>query len=300
MDMFPSFNKSPVEDDSSIGDDLLNKNFKLIDYSIDQILNLVENIDMVSDKEIKDIIVRQHRSILSNNVFLTDKNEYAKILFTNHRFLKILYEIIGTIQLDSTEVININKLCYDYQHYNPEDKDTIDLMMMVTYVVNMYTSVLLSPQLCGNEYSARSLAMISRSSFDGPTNIHRINDFLINFKEDITAENICNIYNYLFDDFTIPFISTMNELPSPNFTKFHIMRFDQISQAMILIMTRMSTPKLKKLLYEYAFYLKLYNIENVRFSLKSITGPEDDILIKRFKELIYIIEHDPIDDLIVP
>ena len=99
----------------------------------------------------------------------------------------------------------------------------------------------------------------------------------------------------LYDRFTDPIIYTMLESKPNNLTPEQSLRFDTISSVLITILENMTSANIKKVLYDYAFTLRLTTKQNtsVRFSMKTIPDPRIQAVIKE-------IEEDPIDKLIVP
>lgn len=300
MSMFPSYDNAPMEDNTSIGFTSTEPMFKLIEYSIDQIVQKIENIKDLSDQDIKDIIIRQHKMILDYDLFLSHQRQYAQKLFSNLRFLKLLADIAGTLDLSIHEKICINKLSYDYYRSPNPDPQVFNALLQVSNVINQRTVTLLSSQLGSIRYS-NVLAMIAKSSFRDDKNTHRINNFIMNYDvKELTPKEIANIYCYLFDHLTVPFTAAMMEIKLPNLSNLQLIRFDNISQAMIILINSMATPELHTMLSNYAYMIRLSNAKEVRFSLRSVTGPSDDILVQRLQNVIRRIENETGDDLKIP
>jgi hypothetical protein len=64
--------------------------FHSIEYELSGILEKINNIDNLNDKEIKNIIVKQHSMILDYDLFLTssETRSQAQALFTSKKFLR--------------------------------------------------------------------------------------------------------------------------------------------------------------------------------------------------------------------
>ena len=141
---------------------------------------------------------------------------------------------------------------------------------------------------------ARVLSMIANSSFKEEKNVHRINTFLVKYAE-LSVQDIVDIYCILFERFTYPFIFSMLESKPSGLSKSQLICFDNISLALLSILDSMTSEDIKRVLYDYAFTLKLIrNDFSVRFSLKSAKA------YTRIQEVIKEIELDPIDTLIIP
>ena len=88
--------------------------FRTIEYEISDLVKKIENIDDIDEKDIRDIIIRQHQMILNYDLFLSTPETRSQILklFTNKKFLFILQDTIKVIQLSRHEIICLNKLAY--------------------------------------------------------------------------------------------------------------------------------------------------------------------------------------------
>ena len=182
--LFPSI---PDADNSAIKEEKAPV-FESIEYKISQIVEKIKNIDQLNENEIKHIIVRQHTMILNYDLFLANERKYALELFTNKRFLKILLDIIGTIDLSNHEIVCINKLAYDYYVSKNKDKEVSDLLMEWSYFINNKTAIRLSA-IYGIK-GGRILAMISKSAFNPDKNINRVNRFIVKSNISLSVKDI--------------------------------------------------------------------------------------------------------------
>lgn len=296
MELFPSlFNNSEGDKPSEFSSD--EKTFSVfhsVEYQLSTIVDKISNIDNLNENEIKNIILRQHSMILNYDLFLKSEESraYALKLFTNERFLSILVQIIGLIDLTSDEKICINKLAYDYYILDNKDPKIFELLYQISYHINNVLVIRLSGKLGIN--GARLLSIIANSSFKPEKNIHRINTFLVKCNIAFTVQDIVDIYCILFDTFTYPFIYTMLETKSSNMTIDQVKRFDLISVAILEILNSMTSADMKKLLFNYAYVLNLTNVNNVRFALKSARS------FPRVISVIKEIESDEFENLIIP
>lgn len=295
--LFPSLVESMESKELSMED--INKTviptFTTIEYQVDAIVDKISNINNLDENEIKNIIIRQHNLILNYDLFLASSSsrEQAQILFTNKKFLRIFLDIIGLIELPRHEIICINKLAYDYYISPGNDPEISKLLMQMSWQINNVLVIKLSGKLGVN--GARMLAMIANSSFKEEKNIHRINTFLVKCELALSVQDIVDIYCMIFDRVSNLFIHTMLEIKPCNLTESQLKRFDGISLAILAILDSMPRDEIKKVLYSYAFTLKLMpDINKVRFSLKSALS------YTRLQELIKEVELDPIDELKIP
>lgn len=296
MELFPSLKKSLESSELSRehSSELMTPIFRSVEYQISTIVEKITNINTLNEEEIKSIIVRQHQTILNYDLFLAsdESRGYVQKLFTNKRFLQIFLQVIGFLQLPYDEIVCINKLAYDYYIIPGKDPEISDLLLQISYQINNILVIRLSGKLGIN--GARVLSMIANSSFKEEKNVHRINTFLVKYGE-LSVQDIVDIYCILFERFTYPFIFSMLESKPSGLNKSQLICFDNISLALLSILDSMTSEDIKRVLYDYAFTLKLIrNDFSVRFSLKSAKA------YTRIQEVIKEIELDPIDTLIIP
>lgn len=293
MELFPSLKKSIENGDDSLSERIIPV-FHSVEYQISTIVEKITNIDSLNEDEIKNIIVRQHKMILDYDLFLssTESRKHSQELFTNKRFLQIFLQVIGFLQLSKDEIICVNKLAYDYYIMINKDPEVSDLLLQISYQINNVLVIKLSGKLGMN--GSRVLSMIANSSFKEDKNIHRINTFLVKYGE-LSVQDIIDIYCILFERFSNLFIFSMLEYKCDNMTNSQLKTFDNISLALLAILDSMTSEDIKKILYDYAFTLKLIRHNfTVRFSLKSAKA------YPRILEIIKDIELDPIDELKIP
>lgn len=291
--LFPVLDKL---DNTTKKDEVINKPiFTSVEYTIDTIVDKIINIEELDKEEIKSIIIRQHRLILNYDLFLSSRKTrmYAQRLFSDAKFLEIFYSIIGLLDLSEHEMMCLNKLAYDYYIIPEKDNRVSELLLAICNATNNIEVIKLSSKL--SIPNARILSMISRSTFRVEKKIKRINNFLVKCNADLSAQDILDIMFILYDRFTDPIIYTMLESKPDNLTPEQSVRFDTISSVIITILDSMTSANIKKVLYDYAFLLRLkFNGDvKVRFSMKTIPNP-------RIQSIIQEIETDPIDKLIVP
>ncbi len=276
--LFPSMGKS--KEDKVITGPL----FHTIEYEISGIAKKIENIDNFDEKEIKDIIIRQHATILNYNNFLSNKDTRAKALelFTNKRFLRCFLDVIRILNITYHEKICINKLAYDYYCLVDKDKEISDLLYQLTTEVNGKEVIVLSGVFGLGD--AQILSMIRNSSFEEEKVVHRVNNFLVYYPKEITMNNLALIYCNLFPRITTLFVQSMLETKNINFTEIESKRFDKISLVMLEILNSMPSSEIKKVIESYAYELsKITKDTTVRFAIK--TAVRYDRIIRIVKEV---------------
>ena len=293
MSLFPSL----VPDDKDKKLDTLQQGslFHSIEYELTGIINKINNINNLDDKEIRDIIVRQHSMILNYDLFLQSNETriQALYLFTNERFLKNFLEVIRILDLSKHEIICLNKIAYDYYILENKDQRIADLLYRLTTEVNGKQVTVLSGIL--GISGAQILAMIRNSSFKIEKCIHRVNTYIVKCNLDLSVQNIVDIYCFLFERFTDVFIYTMME-PKYNYilNDYHKnLKFDNASIALLEILNSLTTNDIRKVISDYGFILNMVKPNYPpRFSLKTATR------YKRIVDVVKEIEYST--DTIIP
>lgn len=244
--------------------------FRTIEYEISDLVKKIENIDNIDEKEIRDIIIRQHQMILNYDLFLSTPETRSQTLklFTNKKFLFILQDTIKVIQLSRHEIICLNKLAYDYYILPDKDQEISDLLYGSTIVVNLKQVTVLSGIY--GLHNAQILAIIRNSTFTEQKAVHRVNTYLIRCNLDLTVDQIVSTYCYLFERFTDTFIYTMLEPRPSDLTEVQYKKYDNISLAILRMMDSLTSSDIQKLLLDYGFTLMNANVKSVRFSFKTI------------------------------
>ena len=267
--------------------------FHTIEYELSDIVNKITNINNLDEKEIKDIIIRQHSMILNYDLFLMspDTRMQAQVLFTNKKFLKCFLDVIRLINISQHEKICINKLAYDYYILRDNDLEISNLLYQLTTEVNGKEVVSLSSILGMNE--SRILAMIRNSSFKEEKAIHRVNTYIIKCNFDLSVKDIITIYYYLFERFTNLFTYSMMEAKPSNLSAIENKKFDNISIALLEMLNSLPEMDIRRVINDYAFTLKMVKIDTVvRFAIKSAV---------RFTRIISVVKQVEIaEDIIIP
>lgn len=277
-ELFPSMGK----DDNQ---EIINKPlFHTIEYKMNDIVEKIENIDKFDEKEIKEIIIRQHQMILNYDNFLSSKESrsLALKLFTNKRFLICFLDVIRLLSINEHEKICINKLAYDYYCLPDKNEEISNLLFQLTTEVNGKEVVILSGILGLSD--AKILSMLRNSSFEEAKVVPRVNNFIVQIPYELTMKNLADIYCNLFPRVTTLFVQTMLQVKNPEYSIFESKRFDEISIIMLEIVNSMPSVEIKKVLESYAYSLnKLTGNITVRFSIKNVT--RYDRIIRVLKEV---------------
>ena len=271
MGLFPSLN---IEEDKSVEE--LNKLqqgslFHSIEYELSDIVKKIKNIDNLDEAEIKRIIIRQHSMILNYDLFLmsNETRQDAQTLFKSEKFLRCFLDIIRLITITHHEKICINKLAYDY-YINPFgcDPRICDLLYQLTTEVNGKEVIVLSGILGLRD--AQILSMIRNSTFNIEKAVHRVNTFLVKCNHDLSVTAVTSIFCHLFERFTDVFVYTMMEGEPKGLNVQQKRTFDNISISLLEMMNSLSTPDIKKVLYDYGYILSMVKVNTkIRFAIRT-------------------------------
>ena len=255
--------------------------FNTIEYELGGILEKIKNINNYNDKEIKEIIIRQHAMILNYENFLASKSsrECALSLFTNKNFLRCFLDVIRILEINDHEKICINKLAYDYYILPNKDIEVSDLLFQLTTEVNGKEVIILSGIL--GRTDAQILSMIRNSSFDEVKVVYRVNSFLKKYNVvDLSLQQMVSIYCCLFQRVTTLFVETMLESKPKDLLDYESINFDKISIAVIEIVNSMPSSEIKYVIKSYAYALsKINNNIEVRFAIRKLNKYERIIKI---------------------
>jgi hypothetical protein len=246
--------------------------FKTIEYKFNDLAYKVKN-NILSEQEIRDIILRQHKMILNYDYFLESTNSriIAQELFTNTRFINQFIEVSRLLELDNMEIITINKIAYDYSIIPNSDKELSDLLYICATEFNKKEVTILSG-IYGLT-KAKDIAIINKSSFNTETRVHRLNNYLTTQSDKVyTVQNIVDTYGWLFNKsrFSNVFSSVMFEYKSENMDKINLVVFDNISLAVLYILDSLRSEDIKKVLLDYLYLISNNMIKKVRFGINTI------------------------------
>lgn len=263
---------TPEEEHNRL-DDTAPFTFSSIEYNISDIVKKIRDVENIHESELKQIILRQHKTILNYDLFLANKEtrEAAQFLFTNKKFLSIFLDVIGMIHPNEHEITCINKLGYDYHMSDNRDMEIETLLFEISNAINNNMVIRLSPYIGFN--GAKVLSMIANSSFNIQKNVQRINSFIMKCDIDMTTNKIIDIFCVLYSRFSRPFLYTMLQAKPSGLSDEELKRFDSISVALLTILHSMQDRDIHDILVNYGteLYLKPHP-QGVRFSIKSCTG----------------------------
>lgn len=244
--------------------------FSTIEFSISTIVEKLKKVNMLSDEEIRDIIFRQYNTILDYDNFLKDRKsrETVQELFKNERFLNNLIYCVERIKLNAYQVTCLNKLAFDFIiTYGNTNQVVRDLLTELSLRINTDLVLPLSA-IIGIE-PAKYLSMVRRSSYDEVSIASRVNTYLIKSGLEIKEQEIINIYAILFKRISNLFVVTMLNMPD-NLNQSEMVRYDEMSKAILDILDNMPSEEIMKVLSNYASSWSLFGEPKVRFSLQRL------------------------------
>lgn len=171
-------------------------------FNISILKQNIDNIDDMSDSELKNFIHRSFKSILKN-VFQGNESKKYVNRFSNLRFLNAFTEVVTVIQfLDPEDIVICNTLCYHYITMDKDKQDTLVLnaMLKLGSIVNRASL----PRLLGLGLSENlaSLLLISRySDINLNVCVKRVDFIIINQPAELMSERMIEaIFRILYDD----------------------------------------------------------------------------------------------------
>jgi len=265
--------------------------YTTIEYKISTLVEMIDNVDSISDEDLKGVIIRQHKMLLSYDPFLSNQNnrKAALKLFTNKRFLNLFLQVIQSLNLSREEVVCINKLAYDYYVFTDKNIEISELLLSICYLINNNLIVRLSAKMTLT--NARVLSMIANSTFKVEKKVHRVNAFFLkkDNKYEFTVQDYIDIYMILFDHFlelfTYSMLESWNIDPiTDDITQLQYDRFLRISAALLLMLDSLTSKDVETVLRNYGYTLSIVPNKSVRFSIKNIKRYD------RIKQIAYNLE----------
>lgn len=181
------------------------------DFNIDYLKDRLLSIDKLSDEEAYHLVQNTYRYILDEE-FISKNIELIRSICTNSKFLMTLNSVLYRLDtpLSYSQIINCNKLAYDYFTARGDKDDYIKaLLLSIVRTVNRH----IIPSLIGlglNEELADYLTNARYSSLKDNIQVKRLNLIIMNqYAEVMTVQMIVDIYGKLFDRITPLFSGIM-------------------------------------------------------------------------------------------
>ena len=161
----------------------------------------IDNVDSMSDEELRNFVARNYKSILKN-VFNGKETTKYLIKLQDVRFLDVFIYVFNSLQfIDSDDAVLINTLCYHYITLpkNKQNHLVVNRMLQLSSIVNK----IYEPRLLGLGLSSNLVAMILIARFSDISIgvcIKRVNFIIITQpKELMTEKMIEDIFRIIYD-----------------------------------------------------------------------------------------------------
>ena len=270
-------------------------------FSLPILKQNVDNINNLSRDELKDFIYRCYDSIVKNLFDKDNAQKYARV-FQNIKFLDVFIEVSKDVIIDSSNLIRLNTMCYDYITLPKEMQDTtvVNRMLQLSSIINRGYI----PRLCGLGLSSSlaSMLLIARFS-DTDLNIcvKRVNFIIINQPKELMStvmieEILRNLYNVLVDFYRIfPYfmIDIIPEYDEYNENTLWVTEdIDKVNSrlnlAMLNILNSLPSNMIRSTLINYSEAMRMVYVGyKVRFSLRTLNESEYYRINTAIQEIAY-------------
>ena len=264
----------------------------------------IDNIDNMTDVELRHFIERSFTSIMLNVFQGQDASNYVR-KFQDARFLDAFIDVIQSMKyIDKADVIRCNTLCYHYLTLpdNQQDYRIKSRMLRLSSIINRNNL----PRLLGLSLSENlaSMLLIARySDIDLNICVKRV-DFIImtqskELMNERMIEEIFKILYNVFEDMERIFTSFMLDVP-PEYDENNSWVTEDVEEisstmnlAMLNIIENLPTQIIRRILMNYTEYTALVMKNRpVRFSLRSLSDDyyriNNMISMLQYNENIYV------------
>lgn len=245
-----------------------NVNINLDIFNKDIFESMIPYIPQMDDKTLY-AAIKNNTDVIFNNIM--DYNPNYISLFTDHRFISMLSNVMETIPIDYKASFSCNKIAYDYFTSDNPDPNIKAVCLKLSRTVNRQTIQDLT-SIGLPEDIAANLAFCRYSSVNEQTNVKRLNFVIYNKDPDIMTEQmIVWIYEKLFTRISDLFQGTMFDTTAYEDDNFMEV-YGTVGLAVLLILNNMPKDKIKKVLMLYNNAWEYAERPRVRFSLHALSG----------------------------
>ena len=227
--------------------------FTNIDYNLDDISRKLKSVDKYSYEDLVNIIYNSYETIL-DDIFMRNKEMRSNIIaaFNNVLFVKAFIEVISKVQLSESQLFSCNKLSWDYIS-SQSDKELKDLFLQLSLTINKNCINILSTKI--NIRTAKMIALARFSSNNEKKNASRVNRILCNIPDNLSVQNIVDVYSILYKSVTPLFEAIMYDTRDGSNRN----NYDNITSAIFHILNNMTSNDMRTVLYSHAENYKLLN-----------------------------------------
>lgn len=244
------FNK-PQKENVNVNVDIIN-NPEMNKGLLDEIISN-GTINNYSDEQLFGLLSNNLRGFLLN-IFEKRDQRYLKMIISD-RFLRVLIQVVNSIEIDYVNTIYLNNLCYDYLTLDDdyEDGEISDLIYHLARIVNKkYIPILIGLGI--PEKTACYIVLSRFSSDDEFLNVTRMNFVIMNAKTYFNEQMIVDIYQNLFIRVTQLFEATMFDVVDTSeewYTDEIDERYSLITLALLDILNSLSSEQITRVLNDY-------------------------------------------------
>lgn len=247
--------------------------WQIIDITLAQVNKKISESKNFEDKELEDLVKSSHKIFLDKE-YICNRTYRQEVIdaFGNPRFLKILIKVlnleINNISYD--ERVVCNKITWDYKCQKNQSQEIRELLLELSDTINKPIVRLLTTIVPFN--SASIIALARYSSFDFEKNVNRVNLILEKYTDNLSVQNIIDIYSYLYknDSFSRIFGIIMFATNKQDYGSEELERYGRISIAILEILEHgLSLNGIIYVLKNYANLCTFYPNIRKRFSMRS-------------------------------
>lgn len=250
LDLNRFFNR-PQEENVNVSVDIAN-NPNMNKGLLDEIIS-TGTINNYSDEELFGLLSNNLKGFLLN-IFEKRDQRYLKMIISD-RFLRVLIQVVNSIDIDYINTIYLNNLCYDYLTLDDDYEDTTisDLIYYLAKIVNKkFIPILIGLGI--PEKTACYIVLSRYSSNDEFLNITRMNFVIMNATSYFNEQMIVDIYQNLFTKVTMLFEATMFDVVDTTeawYTDEIDERYSLITLALLDILNSLESDQIKRVLNDY-------------------------------------------------
>ena len=235
-----------------------------------------------SDQQLFDLLSNNLRGFLLN-IFERKDQRYIKMIISD-RFLRVLIQVVGSIEIDYMNMIYLNKLCYDYLTLDDNSKNTIisDLIYQLAKITNKkYIPILIG---VGIPEKIACYIVLSRFSTNNEfLNVTRMNFVIMTANIDFTEQMVVDVYQNLFNKVSQLFEATMLDVIDTTeewYTQDIDERYSLITLAVLDILNSLPSDAIRRVLEDYVrVYHVSYLGKETRCNLRSLSSDYDRIRV---------------------
>ena len=235
-----------------------------------------------SDQQLFDLLSNNLRGFLLN-IFERKDQRYIKMIISD-RFLRVLIQVVGSIEIDYMNMIYLNKLCYDYLTLDDNSKNTIisDLIYQLAKITNKkYIPILIG---VGIPEKIACYIVLSRFSTNNEfLNVTRMNFVIMTANIDFTEQMVVDVYQNLFNKVSQLFEATMLDVIDTTeewYTEDIDERYSLITLAVLDILNSLPSDAIRRVLEDYVrVYHVSYLGKETRCNLRSLSSDYDRIRV---------------------